>query len=242
MSYLATRQRPSAPTDGSRTITLRDDQPREGGGGPDSGSSDQIGAIHLRGAPRNRPRVVWRDDVVDNEGAGKKKSKSVSALSRSLADYTYKLSMQFAAYTTSRRSSTSPRPNRTRTALTQTRIQTAAPAVAASTLATITSAGDPSIAPRPIPAATIRRRVAVRMLATCMASRPTRMMRMCTSGLLGGSPREKERPLRTLEVRASLCRQRCCSDMCAVLPGLEAHYHGLYTYYTAVVFAVILVL
>jgi len=77
MSYLATRQRPSAsaPTDGSRTITLRDDQPREDGSGPDGEGADQIGALHLRGATRVRPRVVWRDDVVDNEGAGKKKSK-----------------------------------------------------------------------------------------------------------------------------------------------------------------------
>ncbi|KAJ2978110.1 hypothetical protein NUW54_g11333 [Trametes sanguinea] len=31
--------------------------------------------LRLRGAPRNRQRVVWREDVVDNEGAGKKKSK-----------------------------------------------------------------------------------------------------------------------------------------------------------------------
>ncbi|EMD31466.1 hypothetical protein CERSUDRAFT_119686 [Gelatoporia subvermispora B] len=80
MAFAATRQRPmtSAPSDGSRTITLRDSQPREDGSAPDAGSgSDTIvsGTLRLRGAPRNRPRVVWREDVVDNEGAGKKSSK-----------------------------------------------------------------------------------------------------------------------------------------------------------------------
>ena len=34
------------------------------------------GTLRLRGGPRNRPRVVWGDDVVDNEGLGRKKSKS----------------------------------------------------------------------------------------------------------------------------------------------------------------------
>ena len=34
------------------------------------------GTLHLHGGPRNRPRVVWNEDVVDNEGLGRKKSKS----------------------------------------------------------------------------------------------------------------------------------------------------------------------
>lgn len=33
------------------------------------------GTLRLRGGPRSRPRVVWGEDVVDNEGLGKKKSK-----------------------------------------------------------------------------------------------------------------------------------------------------------------------
>ncbi|CCM02778.1 uncharacterized protein FIBRA_04886 [Fibroporia radiculosa] len=76
MAYVATRQRPStsAPSDGSRTITLRDSQPGEGDAAPDA-SGESVGRLRLRGAVRNRPRVVWRDDVIDNEGAGKKSSK-----------------------------------------------------------------------------------------------------------------------------------------------------------------------
>ncbi|KAH8983683.1 phosphatase inhibitor-domain-containing protein [Lactarius hatsudake] len=33
------------------------------------------GTLHLRGGPHNRPHVVWSEDVVDNEGLGRKKSK-----------------------------------------------------------------------------------------------------------------------------------------------------------------------
>ena len=79
MSFVAARPSASAPSDGSRTITLRDSQPREDDGLP-SGDDGEIGSLHLRGVPRvrnrHRPSVVWRDDVVDNEGAGKKSSKS----------------------------------------------------------------------------------------------------------------------------------------------------------------------
>ncbi|OCH89686.1 hypothetical protein OBBRIDRAFT_778155 [Obba rivulosa] len=82
MAFVATRQRPmaSAPSDGSRTITVRDSQPREDdSSAPSAGSGgDAIvsGTLRLRGVPpRSRQRVVWREDVVDNEGAGKKSSK-----------------------------------------------------------------------------------------------------------------------------------------------------------------------
>ncbi|KAI0696941.1 phosphatase inhibitor-domain-containing protein [Cytidiella melzeri] len=68
----------SAPSDGSRTLTILDSQPRDEA----TGSSEEdasVGTLRLRGAPRtrdrNRPRVVWREDVVDNEHAGKKSSK-----------------------------------------------------------------------------------------------------------------------------------------------------------------------
>lgn len=75
MAYVATRGGPStsAPSDGSRTITVRDSQPGGEGAGE---SSEEIGRLRLRAAPRNRPRVVWREDVVDNEGMGRKSSKS----------------------------------------------------------------------------------------------------------------------------------------------------------------------
>ena len=77
MSQLARRGGPSnsAPTDGSRTITLRDSQPNEEDDGSRSG--EEIGSLQLRGARRRTgPRVVWSEDVVDNEGMGKKSSKS----------------------------------------------------------------------------------------------------------------------------------------------------------------------
>lgn len=78
MSFVTTRPSASAPSDGSRTITLLDSQPEEGRSG--SSGEDDVGTLRLHGAPRtrerNRPRVVWREDVVDNEGAGKKSSKS----------------------------------------------------------------------------------------------------------------------------------------------------------------------
>ncbi|KIP04280.1 hypothetical protein PHLGIDRAFT_129619 [Phlebiopsis gigantea 11061_1 CR5-6] len=78
MSYLAQRPSASAPSDGSRTITTLDSQPREDDELP-SGDEGNVGTLHLRGGPRtrnrHRPSVVWRDDVVDNEGAGRKSSK-----------------------------------------------------------------------------------------------------------------------------------------------------------------------
>ncbi|KAH9029200.1 phosphatase inhibitor-domain-containing protein [Lactarius hengduanensis] len=33
------------------------------------------GSLHLRGGPHNRRHVAWGEDVVDNEGLGRKKSK-----------------------------------------------------------------------------------------------------------------------------------------------------------------------
>jgi len=73
------RPHTSAPADGSRTITLRDSQPRpedDTGPGLSAGESTTVGALRLRGAQRRtRQSVVWGEDVVDNEGCGKKKSK-----------------------------------------------------------------------------------------------------------------------------------------------------------------------
>ena len=85
---LNTRMRPSTgtPNDGSRTITIRDSQPRDegdegaGAGDVNVDGVDQtgrdVGVLRLRGGPSNQPRVSWKEDVVDNEGMGKKKSKS----------------------------------------------------------------------------------------------------------------------------------------------------------------------
>ncbi|KAG2076505.1 hypothetical protein BDR04DRAFT_1089629 [Suillus decipiens] len=65
----------SAPADGSRTITLLDSQPRSEDDTSQSGSG-VLGTLRLRGQPRKaRQRVAWDEDVIDNEGCGKKKSK-----------------------------------------------------------------------------------------------------------------------------------------------------------------------
>ncbi|KAG5718844.1 hypothetical protein E4T56_gene6384 [Termitomyces sp. T112] len=62
----------SAPGDGSRTHVITDSEPY-----PESSSSypNLVGTLRLRTGPRNRQRVVWKDDVVDNEGCGRKSSK-----------------------------------------------------------------------------------------------------------------------------------------------------------------------
>ncbi|THU97230.1 hypothetical protein K435DRAFT_663012 [Dendrothele bispora CBS 962.96] len=80
----STRRRPhtSAPGDGSRTITITntpadeqhgDDAPEESSGEP---STRVVGSLKLRASnKKTRQRVGWSDDVVDNEGCGKKSSK-----------------------------------------------------------------------------------------------------------------------------------------------------------------------
>ncbi|KAF8206453.1 phosphatase inhibitor-domain-containing protein [Mycena galopus ATCC 62051] len=79
MAYSSTQRRPgtSAPGDGSRTITITN-APANEDGTPDNESSEPapVGALHLRGGVRRtRQRVAWDEDVVDNEGCGRKSSK-----------------------------------------------------------------------------------------------------------------------------------------------------------------------
>ncbi|KAJ6512638.1 phosphatase inhibitor-domain-containing protein [Mycena sanguinolenta] len=81
-SYQATRRRPgtSAPGDGSRTITIANTPANEAENGEtpsnESGEPAPVGALHLRGGVRRtRQRVAWDEDVVDNEGCGRKSSK-----------------------------------------------------------------------------------------------------------------------------------------------------------------------
>lgn len=80
--YTATRNGPStsAPGDGSRTLTITNNPTREGGDdeqGNDAEGSHIIGTLSLRTVQRRTgPRVAWGEDVIDNEGFGKKKSKS----------------------------------------------------------------------------------------------------------------------------------------------------------------------
>jgi protein phosphatase 1 regulatory subunit 11 len=94
MAAIATRRAGNntfAPSDGSRTLIMHDAQPvtnptgdpsaGDDDVGPGSSTTSNVGSIHLRGGPRvSRRRVAWTDETVDNEGMGKKKSKSESAI------------------------------------------------------------------------------------------------------------------------------------------------------------------
>ncbi|KIK52661.1 hypothetical protein GYMLUDRAFT_49813 [Collybiopsis luxurians FD-317 M1] len=82
MSYRTALRRPNtaAPTDGSRTITITPTPAGEDNGSSSNDPEDSsTGVLRLRAASnstrRPKQRVVWREDVVDNEGVGKKSSK-----------------------------------------------------------------------------------------------------------------------------------------------------------------------
>lgn len=71
----------NAPTHGSRTLTITATVPERSDG--DDDIEDNLppanAVLMLRAEPdsrRRRQRVVWDENVVDNEGCGKKKSKS----------------------------------------------------------------------------------------------------------------------------------------------------------------------
>ncbi|KAJ3887950.1 phosphatase inhibitor-domain-containing protein [Lentinula edodes] len=70
------RPNTSSPGDGSRTITITSTPTSEDEGSSNDASRSAVGALKLRATTRKpRQKVVWREDVVDNEGAGKKSSK-----------------------------------------------------------------------------------------------------------------------------------------------------------------------
>lgn len=78
-THTAVRQLPltSAPGDGSRTITTTNTLSNENSEREETNPDGTfVGALRLRPAKKNRQRVAWDDDVVDNEGCGRKKSKS----------------------------------------------------------------------------------------------------------------------------------------------------------------------
>jgi Protein phosphatase inhibitor len=57
------------------------------------------GTLRLRGASADDRRVMWAEDVVDNEGMGKKKSKGVNTVKSLMPTFIYQqvLSHQYAA-------------------------------------------------------------------------------------------------------------------------------------------------
>lgn len=66
--------------EGSRTAVVVQDaaEQRDASALPglDGALAPPAGTLRLRGGPRNGPRVAWDEAVVDNEGLGRKKSKS----------------------------------------------------------------------------------------------------------------------------------------------------------------------
>ena len=81
--FTSTRNGPSTSTsgDGSRTLTITNIPTQEENGdeqADDPEGGQIIGTLHLRATRLPRPRVAWDEDVIDNEGFGKKKSKSKS--------------------------------------------------------------------------------------------------------------------------------------------------------------------
>ena len=94
--YTATRNGPStsAPGDGSRTLTITNDPTREENGdeqGDDAEGGQIIGTLRLRTTRLPGPRVAWDEDVIDNEGFGKKKSKSNLLYFPSLSNISHRL-------------------------------------------------------------------------------------------------------------------------------------------------------
>ena len=72
-----------------------------------------VGVLRLRGGPIRRQRVMWTEETVDNEGMGKKKSKSeciVLSLERGRPEHSL---FQFAVSTTNLEHTTSLPPNQT---------------------------------------------------------------------------------------------------------------------------------
>jgi len=75
----------SAPGDGSRTLTITNGPTLEDEDGkdiePEGGQA--VGTLKLR-ARKNTQHVAWDEGVVDNEGSGKKKSKSILGITVTL--------------------------------------------------------------------------------------------------------------------------------------------------------------
>ena len=82
MSASAPSQRPAG--HGTRTLTAAQNLNPGANAGPSNpevapgGEAPPVGVLRLRGGPNQRQKVVWSDETVDNEGMGKKKSKSKS--------------------------------------------------------------------------------------------------------------------------------------------------------------------
>lgn len=63
---------------GSQTLTATPTPTPDAGPSNPDVSNPPIGVLRLRGGPVRRQKVVWTEETVDNEGMGKKNSKSMS--------------------------------------------------------------------------------------------------------------------------------------------------------------------
>lgn len=120
----STSQQSRPETHGSQTLTVNstsnvpEASTTESASDSREGTPSSVGVLRLRGGPVRRNHVAWSSETVDNEGLGKKKSKSEPSQFAMLT-------VQSVAYITSRGNSTNPRPSRT-THLTMSKILAAA--------------------------------------------------------------------------------------------------------------------
>lgn len=75
-------QQPRPETHGSRTLTVNPTSGSPNASATESasdsreGTPSSVGVLRLRGGPVRRNHVAWSSETIDNEGMGKKKSKS----------------------------------------------------------------------------------------------------------------------------------------------------------------------
>jgi protein phosphatase 1 regulatory subunit 11 len=77
-NYQSGPSRTSADTSSSRTQTITSTPATPSNpSNPDAPEDGNIGVLKLRGGPVRRQKVAWKEGTIDNEGMGKKKSKSM---------------------------------------------------------------------------------------------------------------------------------------------------------------------
>jgi protein phosphatase 1 regulatory subunit 11 len=75
IAEMATAQQSRPASHGSRTLTINQVPTNEAGPSTQP-SNPPVGVLKLRGGPSRKAKVEWSEEVVDNEGMGRKKSKS----------------------------------------------------------------------------------------------------------------------------------------------------------------------
>lgn len=68
----------AGPSSGSQTITVDQADVSREGQADSAADVGPVGVLHLRATAGTSRHVVWSEETIDNEGMGKKKSKSES--------------------------------------------------------------------------------------------------------------------------------------------------------------------